>query len=273
MRDWLSSIRPEPWMIETAATAGRVALVLLLSFIARGIMLRGLRVAMLPLLARARAEGESHEARLRTLEGLTRSAISYGLLFIAAVTVLGLLRVDITPVLTTVGLGGLAVSFGAQRLVRVVLTGFFFLMEDQFRVGETVSLLGIPGQARMDGTVADMGLRITQLRDAAGQMITVSNGDIGAVVNHSRGPVTAAVELGVPPDVPLERLREAVAEASLPEELFSGPIEVRGVSAVDGARALIRIAAPAQPGRAPEAELALRDRVAAALRAAGIEIR
>jgi moderate conductance mechanosensitive channel len=168
---------------------------------------------------------------------------------------------------------GLALTFGAQKLVRDVLAGFFMLLEDQFRVGEYVTLVGGPGLPQLTGTVQEIGLRITRLIDSAGKYVVIGNGDIAAVINHSRGPVAAAVEIGVPADTSLDKLQELVSPVELHPERFTGPITVRGVSALDGNKALVRFEAASRPGQTLEAELALRRQIGDALREAGIEIR
>lgn len=277
MRDWLNRTLPAGpwhlWLVDSVNAAAAVVLAALMYFLLRWVLLRAVQTLMLPLLARAEREGETSAARLRTLQGLALSSITYTLLFVAVVTLLGQAGVNVSAILAGAGVAGLAFSFGAQRLVRDVLTGFFLLLEDQFRVGEIVTLIGLPGMMQANGTVLDMGLRTTRLRDTTGKLVTVSNGDIGAVVNHSRGPITAAVELGVPAEVAIDRIREIMVALDLPADRFSGPAELRGVTALEAGKVVVRIAAPAQPGKAPEAELALRQAAGEALRRAGVEIR
>jgi moderate conductance mechanosensitive channel len=276
MPDWLNRIFAEYPLPGWLATAGAAALTVLLAALLfaalRWLALRGMHAVMIPLLARAQREGEAALTRLRTLEAIARSALTYVLLFVALVTLLGQLGVNVAAILTGAGVVGLAVSFGSQRLIRDVLTGFFLLLEDQFRVGEVVTLAGVPGLAQVTGTVVEVGLRITRLRDVTGRIVTVGNGDIAAVVNHQRGPLAAAVEVGVAAETPLDRLRELAAGLALPESLFTGPAALEGVTALGPGRITVRIAAPAAPGRAPEAELALRQALGEALRAAAIEV-
>jgi small-conductance mechanosensitive channel len=147
------------------------------------------------------------------------------------------------------------------------------LLEDQFRVGEYVTLVGGPGLPQLTGTVQEIGLRITRLIDSAGKYVVIGNGDVAAVINHSRGPVAAAVEIGVPADTSMDRLQELVSPLELDQERFSGPVTVRGVAALEETKMLVRFEAPSRPGQTIEAELALRRTVADALREAGIQIR
>ncbi len=277
MRDWLEHTIPfgrfHTWLVDAAESGARILIVIAMFCVLRWLGRRLLRAALRPLVARAEANNGSTGARVRTLGGQAESALTYTLLFLAIVTLVSQLGINIATLLTGAGVAGLAISFGAQRLVRDLLTGFFLLWEDQFRVGEVVTLIGSPGLPQLTGTVQDMGFRTSRLKDITGKIVTIGNGDIAAVVNHSRGPIATHVEIGVSPDVPLDRLREAMAAAQLPPELFSGGAEVKGIAGLEPSRTVFRVAAPAQPGMALDAELALRVAVAEALRKADVEIR
>ena len=92
-------------------------------------------------------------------------------------------------------------------------------------------------------------------------------------IRNLRIPVATVVELGLAAETPLEKVREALKGLTLSEILFSGPAQVRGVSALDGGKIVVQVEAPAQPGQALAAELALREAAAEALRTAGVEIK
>lgn len=277
MNDWLEQLLPAgPWQalaIRAAAFAVNVLVAVVLFLVARWLLRRGLSRVLNPVVTRAAGADPGRAARLRTLEGLTKSTLNVVLIFMLVLFLLNNAGVDIATLLAGAGVVGLAVSFGAQKLVKDVLTGFFILLEDQFRVGETVTLHGIPGGSLTGVEVLEMGLRVTHLRDEAGKLIIVSNGDIAAVVNHSRGPITASVEVGLAPVTDLDRAREALRGMRLPESVFAGPAALRGVTALDASKMTVRITAPARPGEAPAAEMALRREAAQALRAAGLELR
>ncbi|MCC2672383.1 MAG: Small-conductance mechanosensitive channel [Armatimonadetes bacterium] len=277
MHEWLEKVIPRgpwhAWAVEGSEAALKVLLAVWLFIGLRWTVLRAIDTVMRPLLARAQREGETSTARLRTLEGLARSSITYVLLFVTGVTLLSHFDVNVAAILASAGVAGLALSFGAQRLVRDLLTGIFILLEDQFRVGEVVTLVLGPGLPQMNGSILEMGLRITRLLDISGKLVSVANGDIVAVINHHRGPVTATIEVGVDSNASLDRIRELVAELSLSDGLFTGPAAVQGVTSLEVGKVGVRIAAPGSPGRAPEAELALRQAVGEALRKAEVEIR
>lgn len=277
MRTWLERIVPlgsaHLWLVDGVELAGKLLLILVLYAAVRWLAVRALDAVLNPLLARSRQEGPGGAARLETLAVLSRSSVRYALLFVLVVTLLSAVGIEITAILASAGVAGLAISFGAQRVVRDVLSGFFILLEDQFRVGEMVTLVNGPGLPLQTGAIVEMGLRVSRLTDLTGRLVTVANGDITTVVNHSRGPVTAAVEIGVPPGIPLARVQELAGTLVLPDSLFAGKAEVEGVAGADATRILVRVAAPAGPGMAPQAELALRGALADALRRGGIEIR
>lgn len=140
--------------------------------------------------------------RLSTLRTLLRSLLRYGVYFIAFVTILNLLGVKVEAILAGAGVVGLAVGFGAQNLVRDIITGFFILFEDQFAVGDYITT------ANVSGTVEDMGLRITKLRDFSGELHILPNGIISQVTNHTRGSMRALVDIPVAYDENVDRVLE-----------------------------------------------------------------
>ena len=277
MREWLERVIPagplHTWAVDGARAGTRIAVALLLFALFRWLVVRGIRMVLRPLLARLENEGAGNHSRLRTLGSLAESAVTYSLLFVLVVGLLSDMGINVATLVAGAGVAGLALSFGAQRLVRDLLTGFFLLLEDQFRVGEVVTIVASAGLPQLTGTITEIGLRATRLQDISGKHITIGNGDIAAVVNHSRGPVTATVDVGVPSDTPMERLHEVVHSAELPPDLLEGTATVQGVAALDSDKMVVRITAPALPGKAPEGELALRQAIGQALRTAEITIK
>ncbi|MCR4425839.1 MAG: mechanosensitive ion channel family protein [Firmicutes bacterium] len=116
--------------------------------------------------------------RLETLRTLTKSIARYVIYFVGAIMILGEFGVNTSGVLAGAGIAGLALGFGAQNLVRDVISGFFILFEDQYAVGDYVEL------ADISGTVEEMGLRVTRVRDFAGQLHIIPNGSVGRVTNY-----------------------------------------------------------------------------------------
>ena len=218
----------------------------------------------------ATSEDASRAARLKTLSGLLSSTVSYLLFFIAALMVLGELGANMGAVLTTAGVLGLAAGLGSQRLVRDVIGGFFLLLENQFSVGELVTL----GGSNVTGTVQEMGMRVTRLRDELGRLVIVANGDVTVVTNHSRGPLVVAVDLTFPGDTDLARVRAAIeaAAASLPENNWARPPHYEGLLDAPEGKVKVRVRGRAARGRPEEAEMALRAALRRTFEAEGLPV-
>lgn len=122
-----------------------------------------------------RIPGVWDERRAKTLLGVIKSMLRYALYFVGIIMILHELGIDTTSVLAGVGIAGLAIGIGAQNLVRDVATGFFILFEDQFSVGDYVSISGVTG------TVEELGLRATKIRAMTGDLYIISNGEIRQV--------------------------------------------------------------------------------------------
>lgn len=153
------------------------------------------------------------EQRTKTLSGTLVSVVGVVVWATAFVTVLGQMGFNLGPLLAGAGVVGLAVGFGAQQLVRDVISGFFVLVEDQYGVGDTVTAGGV------SGTVESMTLRLTRLRGDDGVLHHLRNGDLGTVSNASRGYGVATVAIPVPADADAAAVVDLVrlAMASLVE--------------------------------------------------------
>ncbi len=132
---------------------------------------------------------ERREQRTRAMGSLLRSVVTIVVAVVAGLTVLQILGIPLAPLLASAGVGGLALGFGAQSLVRDFLSGVFMILEDQYGVGDIVDT----GEAV--GTVEEVTLRITRLRDINGVTWYVRNGEIVRVGNHSQGFASAVVDV------------------------------------------------------------------------------
>lgn len=215
-------------------------------------------------------EGKSVAGRVKTLCGLIKSTFFYVLIFISGIMALRVFDVDATPVLTAAGVVGLAVGFGAQKLVRDIISGFFIVLENQYSVGEYITI----GAAT--GTVEELGMRVTQLRDDVGKLVTIANGDITMVTNHSRGPIQAVLEVSVLPDSDLEKVRSAIdsagADVALQTTGVVTPPKADGISAMDAAKITIRVLGEVKPGRQDAVQSALRERIRLEFEKQGIKL-
>jgi len=188
------------------------------------------------------------EKRGRTISQLLRSV---GRVVIVTIAVLLTFNVfiNIAPILAGAGILGLAVSFGAQSLVRDVISGFFFLVENQFSVGDVIEASG------KGGVVERMTLRVVVLRDLDGSMHVIPNGEIKVVSNKTRGWSRAVVDISVPHTENLERALEVVRDEAahfstdpLWGVQLDGPVEVLGVESLTDNAVVIRTLLKTQPG-------------------------
>lgn len=156
---------------------------------------------------------EERTGRLQTLQGLCKSVVGYVLFFVFGVLLLKALGFDIMPFITTAGVIGLAIGFGAQKLVKDVISGFFIIIDNLFVVGDTVTI------GTVTGRVVEMGMRVTRLLDVNGKVYLLSNGDIGTVINLSRNPVEDFIEFNLAANADLNRAIETIRAAG--EALFA----------------------------------------------------
>jgi len=249
--------------LETLVSRGVKVVVILAGYwIARQILSRTIDIALARLMARPEAAARSvdHGNRLRTLQGLVKSLVGYVLAFVFIIMLLEAVELNVTGLITTAGIGGLAIGFGAQKLVRDVISGFFIIVEDHFAVGDYVTI----GAAT--GVVEEMGTRTTRLRDDQGRVWILSNGDISMVTNHSRAPVEAFIDIGIAPGADVEKAQAAinvVGETLYREEghhLLSAP-RALGVSAFDAVRTTIRVAVAADPRALTTEQLRVREAI------------
>jgi small-conductance mechanosensitive channel len=214
---------------------------------------------------------ERRHQRVRALGSILRSAASVTILAIAGVVVLGDLGINLAPLLASAGVVGIALGFGAQNLVRDYLTGVFMLLEDQYGVGDVISV----GDAT--GTVETMTLRITRVRDVKGIVWHIRNGTIDQVGNQSQGWARAVIDFPVPYPADLAIIRsilDGVAEAAWDDPVLRAVMlekpEVWGAQDVSSTVVTMRMVARTAPLRQWEVEREMRARVKTALDAAGI---
>lgn len=206
-----------------------------------------------------------------TLSGLLKSILRYALYFIAIVAIAEQLMPNgIKTVLAVTSVAGVAIGFGAQSLVKDVISGFFILFEDQFAVGDYVQIDG------MSGIVETLGLRITKIRDFSGDLHILPNGTITKVTNKSRGNMRALVDVDIAYEEDIDhaigviqRVSEEIKKEM--EEIVEGP-EVLGVTKLGESGITIRVVSKTTPMKQWGVEMELRKRIKYALDNEGIEI-
>src|SRR3954467_1024564 len=188
------------------------------------------------------------EKRGQTIAQLLRSV---GRVVIVTIAILLTFNVfiNIAPILAGAGILGLAISFGAQSLVRDIISGFFILLENQFAVGDVIEVAG------KSGVVEKMTLRVVVLRDLEGTMHVVPNGEMKVVSNKTRGWSRAVVDISVPFTEDVDRalavVRDEAAQFSTDRIWglqLDGPIEVLGVESMTDNAVVVRTLLKTQPG-------------------------
>ena len=212
------------------------------------------------------------EQRGHTLAQLLNSVGAVAITIGAGLTVLNLFMA-IGPLLAGVGVAGLAISFGAQSLVKDVISGFFILLENQFAVGDIVEINGV------SGVVERMTLRVVMVRDVRGALHVIPNGTITLVSNKSRGWSRTVLDIGVAykenVDTVIRVMRDLANEFWRDEEWRSQLVEepaVWGVEALADSSVNIRLVAATQPGRQFAIGRELRRRIKNRFDREGIEI-
>jgi small conductance mechanosensitive channel len=214
--------------------------------------------------------------RIDTLRGVLASALRALIVVAAFVAVLSELGVNVTALLAGVSILGLAVSFGAQSLVKDVITGFFILLEDQYGVGDVVRVNGPGGLA---GGVEAVSLRTTVLRDLEGTAHVIPNGEIKTVSVLSKDWARAVADIDVPYDVSLDQMLELLTQVATalhddPEwnDKFLEPAEVLGVQALTPTAVTLRVLMKVQPKEQWPVSREFRRRMKNALDKAGLRV-
>lgn len=185
------------------------------------------------------------ERRYRTILRLVQSIVSYVVYFSAILAILSAVNIDVKGLLAGAGIVGLAVGFGAQSLVKDVITGFFIIFEDQFGVGDYIKITSV------EGTVLEIGLRTTKIKGAAGEINIVPNGSITDVVNYSINNSIAIIDVSVAYSSDIAKAERLIEEylKELPKkhEEITAPPTLLGVQNVVGAEVSIRISVETLP--------------------------
>jgi small conductance mechanosensitive channel len=219
------------------------------------------KVIIKPATSQARA-AQVREQQTRTLAGVLYSSLSKVVWIVALITALDLFGINPTPALTLAGLASVAVGFGAQNLVRDVITGFYIVLEDQYAVGDTIQF------GDTTGRVEHLTLRRTVVRDGRGALVTISNGDIRTVANLSRDWSQTYIDVALAPELSLEQplgaleaaCAELRADGAWSQALVDGP-RILGVQSLDRTATLVRLQARTAPTRQDDVARELRRRV------------
>ncbi len=238
-----------------------VVLILLIAVIGRALLLVSVRRVVSGVVSgvksEAKAVAEDTESplvkarvvqRTKTIGSVLSNFITWGIALITVTMVLNELGVQVGALIAGAGILGAAVGFGAQSLVRDLISGLFIVFEDQYGVGDVVDL------GEVKGAIEAVGLRVTQVRDVEGTLWYVRNGEIARVGNRSQGFSRVIVDLSFDPTVDVENAKTAmigatnsVAKSKAFGQLLIGPAEVWGIQALSGDALVIRLVQQVSP--------------------------
>lgn len=221
----------------------------------------------------ASTEDHDRRARLQTVLRATKSTIQGIVLIIAVLIGLGTIGVDIGPALAAAGILGLAVSLGAQTLIKDVIGGLTILLEDEYHVGDQVRIGSVIGE------VEHITLRRTDVRDSEGRLFMVPNGEVRTVANESRNWALALVELNFSFDSDIEKVvgvlngaQEKLAiDPQVKQYLLAAP-EIFGWNAISEWSVVVRLSARVIVGKQAVVARPMRQYALKALHEAGIPV-
>jgi small-conductance mechanosensitive channel len=219
------------------------------------------------------AEGSDLDKRTDTIRRLVKTTGTVLIIAITLLMILDRLGIDIRPILASVGIVSLALGLGAQTLVKDFIGGFFIILEGQFHIGDVIEFGGIIG------TVEDLTMRATKLRDADGTIHIVPNGELRIVSNRTRGWARAFVDVTVPYDQNIEEayrsLEDVKNNAEKDEaisELLLDKLTITGIEGLDDWGIRLRITGKTRPNRQWEVQRYLRQQVLGTLAARNISV-
>lgn len=211
--------------------------------------------------------------RAQTLGNILRHVFLVLISFIAVLMILGELGIQLGPLLATAGIGALAIGFGAQSLVKDVISGFFIILENQYRIGDVIEVAGV------SGLVESLNLRRTVLRDLEGRVHTIPNGEIKVVSNLSKEWSRCVLDLGISYREDLNQVFDLLTQIGKElesEEPYKSailePLQILGVEKFGESQLIIRMMVKTVPLKQWEVGRELRRRIKVRFDEKGIEI-
>jgi len=239
----------------------RLAVIIVFALLLNHLLRLVTNLLVKPAGSEARA-AKAREQQTRTIAGVLYSAGSKVVWAIALLTAAEAVGINVTPVAALAGLASLALGFGAQNLVRDVITGFYIILEDQFVVGDTIQV------GDTIGRVEHITLRRTVVRDARGALVTLSNGDIRTIANLSRDWSQAFVDVALSPQLSQEKALQALDaaaaelrnDAAWSQAIVDGP-RILGLQNFDQHSSTVRLQVRTAPSRQDDVARELRRRI------------
>ena len=246
------------------ALTSKVLMAALFTFI--GIIILRIGRRMINSIVKVRGQRNPHQTN--TFKSLVTSIFNYIMYFIIVTVVLSIFGVNVTSLLTVAGVGGVAIGFGAQTLVKDVISGLFIWGEGSIAVGDVVDINGLQGE------VESIAIRTTVVRNFNGNVYTIPNGDIRTITNMSRGFKRAVVNIPCPYDWVSEDLvamiKEEMEIAGREIEGIDGPPEVMSIVSFENNCVMVQVAAACPVGEHWRIERDIRTRIKARFDREGI---
>jgi len=197
--------------------------------------------------------------KIKTLSSLTKNIARYIIYFIALASILKIFNIEMSSILAVAGIGSLAIGFGAQSLVKDIISGFFIIFEDQFSVGDYIAVNGI------SGVVEEIGLRITKVRGFSDGLHIIPNGEIKMVSNMTKDKMMAIVNIGVPLKENVDEVIEGINKICKDtknerQDLLNGPT-IMGITDMQDSKLMITVYAETLPMQKWAVERDIRYRV------------
>lgn len=217
-------------------------------------------------LARGGARISGKPRRTETLSRLVSNVFKYAINFIMILMILAQFDIKLAPILAGAGVVGLAVGFGAQSLVKDIITGFFIIFEDQFAVGDTIQTKSFRG------VVEEIGLRTTRIKSLTGEVHIIPNGSITEVTNYSLHNTLAIVDISVPYEADIDEamrvIGETVAKLEEHDEVTKSP-EVLGIQKLGASEVIVRVTCECKPDTQTNVAMMMNERLKKRLDAQG----
>jgi len=216
---------------------------------------------------------QAEEKRENTLIRITNSTLDIAILLVTFLMILSQLGVEIAPLIAAMGIAGVALGFGGQYLIKDIITGLFLILENQYRVGDVIEAGGVTG------TVEDITLRMTTLRDLDGTVHHVPHGEITLVSNKSKEFSRVNLDIGVGYGTEIDKVayvinsvgNELAEDGEWKEKITKAPEFVR-VQELGDSAIVIKVVGETKPGEQWAVAGELRKRLKIAFDAEGIEI-
>ena len=211
--------------------------------------------------------------RAQTLGNILRHVLLIILSFVAILMILGELGIQLGPLLATAGIGALAIGFGAQSLVKDFISGFFIILENQYRIGDAIEVAGV------SGLVESVSLRRTVLRDLEGRVHTIPNGEVKIVSNLSKEWSRSVLDLGISYREDVDQVTDLLTEIGMEmesEEPYKSAIleslKILGVERFGESQLIIRMMVKTAPLKQWDVGRELRKRIKKRFDEKGIQI-